>query len=370
MHKHHKSIKLWGRQYRYKISAAKVGLYNIALMLFCGIFLWKVSKLAISSADTEAQNQLESILMSAQTSNGIFVDHESDASEGSALASEIGSDVHLSPELKGFMVISTTKSHYIYPDLENHMEFRTSQLAIFNGKAFASRRVLYRSEAKPQVVVVMALNANWNTDILLTVLKERRKYCELNNYGLYARYIQDFAAENRPLWESLGLASIRLLRQSMLAFPDSEWFWYYDANGHIIYPEKKLLPLSTVDDESLQLAMNSVHFDTKLKSLATDAHQANIILSVQPEFPNNLSSNSIMLKRSLPTSVFLEILGDPTMQNYGDFAKHNDHAGQAITHLLRWHPFLAKSIAIIPPEWSGNNLCDDLSGIYNACTPI
>lgn len=325
----------------------RVGPYNIVLMFVFVLVLWALRISTQSNTDIE-QNQLE--IMSVQNKKGILVDQRSYESRRSALATEIESEVRLNPELKGFMVISTTDSSFIYPDLEHHMEFRVSQLAIFNGKAFASRKVLYRSETKPQVVIVMALDANWNTESLYTILEERIKYCELNEYGLYARYIQDFAAENRPLWESLGLAKIRLLRQSMLAFPDSEWFWYYDAHGHSMNPDKILSPLAGEHGKFLELAVDSPNFVSKMRPMTSSLYRIKIILSVQPEEPNNISSHSIMLKRSLPSLVFLELLSDPIMQNYEGFANSNDHAGDAMAHLVKCHPHIAQNVAIIPPE--------------------
>lgn len=344
---------------------------RILNLTLCFVFLTFIRALWICISVRSlpySRTQLE-IVVDNDISSGNLVNPEADSLDKfPQVTKEIGRSNKLSSEIKGFAVISTTESKSIYPDLNYQIEFQTSQLAILDGRAYASRKVLYRSEAKPIAVIVVALDANWDSDILNIILEERRTFCAKHNYGLFARYIQDFAAEARPSWMSLGLAPIRMLRQSMLAFPCTDWFWFFSADGHLRSFNMPILPLMNDKRDSLQFAMDTWYTDTKTQTFASEADKATIILSVDPRTPHHISAHSIMLRRSLSASMFLEVLSDPVIQEYEDFTKVRDQASNAITHLVKWHPCLASQIAMISPEWSGNQFCEDTLDELTACT--
>lgn len=269
----------------------------------------------------------------------------------------------------GFLCTVEVDSIVIEPNLNHKPEFRTSQLVSLNGKKWPSRKVLYKSVHKviPSVVVVLPLNANERVEKLREAVNERKQYCKQHNYGLFVRYIQDFAAEGKPAKESIGLAPIRMLRQAMNAFPESKWFWLYDSNGRINHLDSEILVLDKSKvGEAIQISLDETMNSAPIEHFATRAEDASIFLSYDTN-QKCLTTKSVYLNRSITSLAVLELLTFPLLQDWKPFYESSNHADMALTHVSRWHPQLVSSIALLPPRSSGSQMCSEATSGEDPC---
>lgn len=255
----------------------------------------------------------------------------------------------------GFTVVVTVKSKKIAPALEKLGEYRTSQLAYVQGRIHNSRKVLYVSKHKSplKVVLIVPLDANSRFEDLVRLLDEREHYARCHGYGIFARYIQDFAVENLPATEALRLASIRMLRQAMVAFPQATWFWYLQSSGRILNHEIVLDQLlqQRLDNEMLrEVPVRPLESEGALTSRVARACDTAIVVSRNS---GGLDSSSILVRSSIVAKALLELMLDPINQNYPAFQKDEDHAGALMTHLAEWHPQLLSRFAVVPPHFLG-----------------
>jgi len=262
-----------------------------------------------------------------------------------------------------FLVKVRVDTPFIVPDIARQAEFRTSQLAVLNGRSYPSRRVLYTSNAQVSGVLVLPMDAYDHQPTLAAALEERRRYCKEHNYGLFARYIQDFASDGMPARDALGLAPVRMLRQAMEAFPAADWFWLYDPRGHIEQPHSPMLAKS--GDLALAMDEGSATSGRLGNGFAQDPAAVAIIATADDT--NRISLKSLAVRNKLPGWAFLELLADPLIQSYAPFLRSNNHAGKAIMHVIRTHPRLTQKMAIVAPVWFGTSPCGGEEGVRMAC---
>lgn len=261
------------------------------------------------------------------------------------------------PKYIGYTAVVPLRTREVLPALKKLPEYRTSQLVHVHGGIHKSRRVLYLSTYKSalKVVVLVPLDADSPMEELVRILDERRQYAEHHGYGLFARYIQDFATEYLPATEALRLAHVRMLRQAMVTFPQATWFWYLQGCGRILNHH---IAMDQILQKRLQSEMlravpirPSEGEGSALTSRANRASDVSIVIGLASQ---GLAASSYVVRSSFVSIALLELMLDPINQEYPDFLNDTDHAGALLTHLAEWHPFIMAKMAVVPPHMLGS----------------
>lgn len=204
----------------------------------------------------------------------------------------------------------------------------------------------------PKAVIVTAVDFDrYSVDAITKIVQNRVDYGHEQNYGVYVRWVQEFV----PMMNSLNFLTdrerskwIRLycLRAAMFAFPQAEWFWYFDQDGLVMNLKVDLIKY-LVDAESLKKSMlleqPVIPPDGLIKTYKNV--QPSRIRLIFTQSDRKLESGSFIIKNDFLGKGLLDTWGDRLFLNYNNFPYGPE---SAITHILQWHPFVLSRTAIVP----------------------
>lgn len=213
------------------------------------------------------------------------------------------------------------------------------------------------TDASPTFVLVTSLDQEEHTqEYIAKILQNRKEYAKAYNYGVYARYVQDFEDHYQVArHHSKSWGKIALCRAAMAAFPNAEYFWFLDSNAIIMNPQVDIYE-HVVSSERLDkfiqhgtavLRKNKAG-DEDLNPVVTSktitAQDAKLIF-VQDEV--GLSARSFVFKNDPLSLTFLEYWDSNQFKTYSGFDREES---SALNHLAQWHPTILNKMVIIPPK--------------------
>lgn len=204
----------------------------------------------------------------------------------------------------------------------------------------------------PKVVIVTAVDFDrYSFDAITKLVQNRVDYGYKQNYGVYIRWVQEFV----PVMNSLNFLTekerakwVRLycLRAAMFAFPEAEWFWYFDQDG-LIMNQKVDLEDYLLNPESLKKSMllekPIIPPDGLIKTYKNLQPGRVRLIFTQSE--KKIESGSFIVKNDFLGRGLLDTWSDRLFLNYNNFPYGPE---SAITHILQWHPFVLSRTAIVP----------------------
>lgn len=204
----------------------------------------------------------------------------------------------------------------------------------------------------PKVVIVSAIDfERYPMDSLAKIVQNRVNYAHEHNYGLYVRWYQEFApmvnsksfvsSKERRKW-----ARIFCLRAAMFAFPEAEWFWYFDEDGLIQNMHTDLTShlLNKKVLNSVILKERPIIPPNGLIKTYKNIQTENVKL-IFIQFDNQIQTNSFIVKNDEVGRAIIDFWTDKLNLNYNNFPHGPD---SALAHILQWHPFILSKAAIIP----------------------
>lgn len=216
-------------------------------------------------------------------------------------------------------------------------------------------KVVFRPKSSsnyPKAVIVTAIDFDkYSMESLAAIVQNRVNYAHEQNYGLYVRWYQEFSVvmnsktfisnTERSKW-----ARIYCLRSAMFAFPDAEWFWYFDQDGMIMNNRVDILTLllSKKALETNMLRENPIIPPDGLIKTYKNLQPENVRL-VMTQSDTLLVTNSFIVKNDIVGRAIVDFWGDKLNLNYNNFPYGPD---SVMTHILQWHPFMLSKAAIIP----------------------
>lgn len=220
-----------------------------------------------------------------------------------------------------------------------------------------SEFTLKYTDASPVFVLVTSLNREEHTqEYTAKILQNRKEYAKAYNYGVYARYLQDFEDHYRMAHDhTTSWGKIALCRAAMAAFPNAEYFWFLDSSAIIMNPEIDIYE-HIISAERLDKFIqhgtaivrkkktDSADFNPVVTSKTMKADTARLIF-VQDEI--GLSSRSFVFKNDPLASTFLEFWDSTQFKTYSGFDRQES---SALNHLAQWHSTFLSKMAIIPPK--------------------
>lgn len=220
--------------------------------------------------------------------------------------------------------------------------------AIINFKRNGHR--VYNGNENPEIVIVTTLNyEKFNPSLITKVAQNRIDYAYHNNYGVYARYAQEFipffvkARNDVDTWSRLVT-----MKEAMFAFPNAKWFWYVD--------EKTLIMRNDIDIKNYILKREALdpiilrgHIlappNGQIKTY-TNVDVEKLSLLITPT-ELGLSTESFLVKNDFHGRSLLDVWLDPLMRSYPFFRKD---ISKALSHILQWHPVLLERTGLLPPR--------------------
>ena len=293
--------------------------------------------------------------------------------------------------------VSYVSEPYIYPDLSQIDEYRKSRTIKDpkDGRVLDStrHRIVYKpgksaaklfnapkyldnilkagagelKGANPPLVLVLGLDADrYSKDYLANVLADRLAYAKKHNYGLYARYLADFAPDekNDPEIEieldPLEWAKVSLMREAMAAFDKAAWMWWLEQDAVIV-------------DSEFDIGADFVFNKAEMaKQIIRDApiippesiiHTYKHVPAEQVKFITSQNSAGISMASYLVRNdaiygrMLLDYLRDPLHRKYPGFrsAGSGQAIDAAVTHLVQWHPAILSRMALVPAAVLGEH---------------
>jgi mannan polymerase II complex MNN11 subunit len=286
--------------------------------------------------------------------------------------------------------ISYVSEPYIYPDLNQIDEYRKKRTIKDpkDGRMLDStrHRILYKpsksaaklfnapkyldnilkagagelKDANPPLVLVLGLDADrYSKDYLANVLADRLAYAKKHNYGLYARYLTDFAPDeqNDPEIEikldPLEWAKTNLMREAMAAFDKAAWMWWLEQDAVIMDPNfdigadfvfnKAELSKQIIRDAPIIPPESIIH---TYKHVPADQ-----VKFITTQNDVGISMSSYLIRNdALYGRMLLDYLHDPLHRKYPGFrsAGSGQAVNAAVTHLVQWHPAILSRMALVP----------------------
>lgn len=260
-----------------------------------------------------------------------------------------------------YIVDQKGNKHYKFTEALNNQEVelnaqlngqddsQTEMLKIKN--SFLNHGKLKFEGKTPEIVLVTGIDfQKYELSHLTKIVQNRVNYAQNKKYGLYIRWIQEFA----PFFEAYDHESnkewvkIYLLRAAMYAFPKAKYFWYleedalimrYDIDVYKYLLDPKVLEPIMLKDQPI-IPPNGVIRTFK----NSKAEKTELVLT---QIGQDLNLHSFILKNTLHAKSLVEFWGDRLFQSYTNFP---NFAESAITHILQWHPTYLARTAIIPPR--------------------
>lgn len=259
----------------------------------------------------------------------------------------------------GAEIVSIVDSPYIYPDLTRLSEYRTLQcVTLADGRMVLSKKhsFVYQPQpgaASPSTVMVVGLDSDKsNQTYLEEVLKDRLSYASKHGYGLYARYLKDFANEIEEQ-SNIQFAKVSLMREAMFAFKDAKWLWWLDQDAVIMMPsydiEKELLDPMRLNNIMLR--------DVPIMPPECVVHTYKRVPGDQIRFIATQNDRGISTASFIVSNdpyfgqVLFDYWMDPLHRSYAgfrDFGGHNGYVDASLTHMVQWHPAFLSRMAVVP----------------------
>lgn len=206
----------------------------------------------------------------------------------------------------------------------------------------------------PKIIIILAANSGggvlrWKSEqewaIERLSIANKRNYCLRHGYGLV---VKDMTVDKRYSHEYReGWHKVDVLKQTMREFPDSEWFWWLDAETLIMEPQISiedhiLSRLDVIAERTVQ------HFNP----LALPISIPNVDYSEKPDLLitqdcGGFNLGSFLIKNSDWTSLLLDMWWDPAAYEQ----KHMlwEHREQdALESLYANEPWIRSKVAFIP----------------------
>ncbi|GEQ70524.1 hypothetical protein JCM33374_g4202 [Metschnikowia sp. JCM 33374] len=216
------------------------------------------------------------------------------------------------------------------------------------------QKVVYKPKSQgnyPKVVIVTAIDFDrYSTKSLAKIVQNRVNYAHDHNYGVYVRWYQEFLPELNSmnfLGDQQRSKWIRLfcMRAAMFAFPEAEWFWYFDQDGLITNMRVGIYPY-LLAPESLRRATLREHPIIPPKGLIKtykNIQPANInFIFTQSE--TSIETNSFVVRNNDIGRAAIDTWRAKLYLDYNNFPNGPD---SAITHILQWHPFVLSKTSIV-----------------------
>jgi mannan polymerase II complex MNN11 subunit len=256
-------------------------------------------------------------------------------------------------QTNGAVTISYSSVPYIHPDLSRLSEYRTSQMVTVDGIAVDSRThsIMYEgSGSGPEIVLVVGLDAKgYSQEYLQLVLDDRISYASKHGYGVYARYLEDFAQTN----DDLAFAKIFLVREAMFAFPNAKWMWWLDQDAVIMDQEFDLWQHLV----SPPVLKNHMIRDAPILPPESVIHTYKRVPSDQIRFILTQNDRGVSTASFLVTNdplyghILMGYWMDPlhrAYQGFGSEPGYNRRLDASVTHMVQWHPAILSRMAIVP----------------------
>lgn len=218
-------------------------------------------------------------------------------------------------------------------------------------KTFRSNgRKIYKGNENPEVVIVTSVNYEiLDSSYLVKVIQNRVDYAHVNNYGVYARWAQEFLPVFQKSKNDLDSWSrVVAMREAMVAFPNAKWFWYIDETSLIMRDDIDIRNYILKPDalEPIILKDQPVLPPNGAVKTASNVEIDNLSLIIT-QTETDLNINGFIVKNDLTGRAILELWMDPLIRMYPTFRKS---ASGALAHILQWHPLLLSKTAIVPPR--------------------
>ena len=132
----------------------------------------------------------------------------------------------------------------------------------------------------------------------------------------------------------------------MFAFPEAEWFWYFDEDGLIQNMHTDLTShlLNKKVLNSVILKERPIIPPNGLIKTYKNIQTENVKL-IFIQFDNQIQTNSFIVKNDEVGRAIIDFWTDKLNLNYNNFPHGPD---SALAHILQWHPFILSKAAIVP----------------------
>ncbi|OBA20340.1 hypothetical protein METBIDRAFT_44326 [Metschnikowia bicuspidata var. bicuspidata NRRL YB-4993] len=207
------------------------------------------------------------------------------------------------------------------------------------------------AKKSPKIVIVTALDFDrYPTASLAKLVQNRVNYAHEHGYGIYVRWAQEFVPELNSM-DFLGDVErskwIRLfcVRAAMFAFPDAEWFWYFDQDGLVTNMKVDLYSYLLTPDawRGANLKEQPVIPPRGLIKTYKNLRPANVDL-IFTQSETKIETNSFLVRNSEIGRATIETWRARHYLEYNNFPYGPD---SAITHILQWHPFVLSKTSIV-----------------------
>ncbi|KAF5102795.1 hypothetical protein D0Z03_000349 [Geotrichum reessii] len=220
-------------------------------------------------------------------------------------------------------------------------------------------------DTNPPLVLVLGLDADrYSKDYLANVLADRLAYAKKHNYGLYARYLQDFAPNEKEDPEieieldPLEWAKTNLMREAMAAFDKAAWMWWLEQDAVIMDTEFDIGSDLVFDKAKLSKQMIR---DAPIIPPESIIHTYKHVRADQIKFITTQNDVGICMASYLIRNdplygrILMDYLRDPLHRKYPGFrsAGSGQAVDAAVTHLVQWHPAILSRMALVPASVLG-----------------
>lgn len=257
--------------------------------------------------------------------------------------------------------ISTSK--YIYPDFGKISEYRRSQyVTTKDGRTVNSVKhstVYSNGNDNPEVVLVVGVDDSFPQEYLEAVVEDRKAYAQKHGYGLYVRYLKDFATlSDGGASYNFDFSKALLMREAAFAFKNAKWLWWLDQDAIIMNHDydisQELLEPNTLNGKMLRdtplIPPNGVIHTYK----RVPAEQIKFIIA---QNDRGVSASSFILRNDkIYGNIFLNYWCDPLHRSYPGFVAQGPFGRleASLTHMVQWHPAILSRMAVVPHKYLGS----------------
>lgn len=204
----------------------------------------------------------------------------------------------------------------------------------------------------PSHVLVLVLNAEGNRKPYLDkIVDNRREYAHAHGYGLFVRKTTDYERpslnaneEGEDLLSNMW-ARVPAVREAVVAFPHSEWFWILDQDAIIMNPVLSLSAHVTDPSRLSSLMLRDIPIVPPDSVIRTPKYvPATKIDVIVTQDHTGLHPGSMLIRRNDFSEYLLDAWYDPMFRDYG-FPKGEQ---DTLEHLAQWHTTILAHIAVIP----------------------
>lgn len=215
----------------------------------------------------------------------------------------------------------------------------------------------------PPLVLVVGLDAErYPRRYLEMILQDRASYAKRYGYGIYVRYLQDFAEEkettkknhkpNAHKLSPLEFAKIGIMREAMYSFPKTAWFWWLDQDAiitnHAFDIGSELVFDKTKLDKHIMRDMPIIPPESLIHTYSQVSAEQIRLIMLQDDLGMNAAS-FLIRNDPLYGQLLMDYLRDPLHRNYPGFRStgNGKALNAAITHMVQWHPAILSRMAVV-----------------------